>query len=91
MANITTSQQASDYLDLLNKLKKIESSTVSMFVDLRNKEIHFAQTREFATSVPDAIITLEKWLYIWIMEIDLTYKAVDALNLSFSPTELVGF
>lgn len=91
MANITTSQQASDYLDLLTKLKSIDSTAISMYVDLRNKEIHFAQTREFATSVPDAIITLEKWLYIWITEIDATYRAVDGLHLSFSPTELVGF
>ena len=91
MAVITTSQQASDYLDLLNKLKQIDTTTVSMYVDLRNREVRYAQSREFATTVDDAILTIEKWLFIWITAIDATYQAVNGLNLSFSATELVGF
>jgi hypothetical protein len=89
--NISNTQQAGDYLELLRKLKSIDSTDVDVFVDLRNREIKFTQSREFQTPLNDAIVVLEKSLYIWIRAIDPIYTEVSALNLSFSEAELVGF
>jgi hypothetical protein len=89
--NISTTQQAQQYLELLTKLKSIDASQVEMFVDLRNREVHFARVREFITPLADAIVTLEKSLYIWIQGIHPVYETVNALALSFSDAELVGF
>lgn len=89
--SITTTAQAKEYLDLHVKLKEIEASNVDVYVDLRNKEIRFKASREFPTTLADALVILEKSLFIWIRDLDATYTAVSSLNLSFSDAELVNF
>jgi hypothetical protein len=89
--NINTTEQAKAYLDLYEQLKDIKDSGVVVFVDLRNLNINLNQSREFATTLDVAIVTLEKSLFIWLKGIDVTYATVNALGLSFSDAELIGF
>lgn len=89
--NITTSIQAREHLDLLIKLQSLSSTDIPMFVDMKSKDVHFKQTREFSVTLAEAIVILEKSLYIWIKDTDPVYIDVGYLNLSFTDDELVGF
>ena len=88
---VKDTQAAKNLLELLGKLKKLDESTVEMFVDLKNLDVHFKQTRDFTTPLADAIVTLEKTLYIWFRDLEPTFTDIEAFQLSFTDSELVGF
>ncbi len=87
---MATIQQATSYLELLNKLKSLSDSNIDLFVDLRNMDVHMKQTRDYNTPIVDAIVILEKSFYVWHRDLYDAYTEVESLNLSFTDAELVG-